>query len=70
MILFAWMLTALQDSQAAPEVVIEANPLLEQVLPIMLRFMSDVYDDTSSTIFPLLTSMLSRVRSCVIVCQL
>lgn len=38
-----------------------ANELLEQVLPVMLRFMADEYDDTSSTVFPLLTNLFTAV---------
>lgn len=45
------------------EVCSEASQLLDQVLPVMLRFMSDEYDDTCSTVFPLLQSILSSVGS-------
>ncbi|CCM00091.1 uncharacterized protein FIBRA_02118 [Fibroporia radiculosa] len=40
----------------------EANELLQQVLPVMLRFMADEYDDTCSTIFPLLQAILSSFK--------
>ncbi|KAL4252303.1 Exportin-T [Abortiporus biennis] len=40
----------------------EATQLLNQILPIMLRFMSDEYDDTCSTIFPLLQSVLGSYK--------
>ncbi|KAK7690696.1 pre-tRNA nuclear export protein [Cerrena zonata] len=36
----------------------EATQLLNQVLPVLLRFMADEYDDTCSTIFPLLQNIL------------
>jgi len=35
--------------------------MLTQILPVMLRFMADEYDDTCSTIFPLLSNILSGV---------
>ena len=41
----------------------EATQLLNQVLPIMLRFMADEYDDTCSTVFPLLQNILLGVGS-------
>ncbi|CDO78180.1 hypothetical protein BN946_scf184797.g6 [Trametes cinnabarina] len=41
----------------------EAGLLLNQLLPVMLRFLADEYDDTCSTVFPLLqTILLSRQR--------
>lgn len=39
----------------------EANDLLQQLLPIIIRFMSDDYDDTCSTVFLLLHTILSSV---------
>ena len=39
----------------------EAGQLLNQVLPVMLRFMADEYDDTCSTVFPLLQTVLLSV---------
>jgi len=41
----------------------EATLYLEQVLPVMLRFMADDYDDTASTIFPFLQVVLTKVSS-------
>ena len=35
--------------------------MLEEILPVMLQFMSDEYDDTSSTIFPMLQTILNSV---------
>lgn len=40
----------------------EATQFLSQILPVVLRFMADEYDDTCSTIFPLLQTILSSVR--------
>ena len=39
----------------------EATRLLNQTLPILLRFMADEYDDTCSTIFPFLQTVLGSV---------
>lgn len=39
-----------------------AGELLDQTLPVMLRFLGDEYDDTASTVFPMLTSLLQTVR--------
>ncbi|KAJ3999466.1 armadillo-type protein [Lentinula boryana] len=44
------------------EVRTEANNLLQQILPIILRFMSDEYDDTCSTVFLLLHTILSAYK--------
>ncbi|KAF8589812.1 ARM repeat-containing protein [Ramaria rubella] len=46
-----------EDNNAGEDIRAGAGELLEQVLPVMLRFMADEYDDTSSTVFPLLTSL-------------
>ena len=35
--------------------------MLNQILPVLLRFMADRYDDTCSTVFPLLQTILSGV---------
>ncbi|EJD48923.1 ARM repeat-containing protein [Auricularia subglabra TFB-10046 SS5] len=40
----------------------EFNVLLQELLPTMLHFMGDDYDDTSSTIFPFLTTLLSSQK--------
>ena len=40
----------------------EASSLLQQVLPVMLQFMADEYDDTCSTVFTMLQSVLAHVR--------
>lgn len=45
-----------------PEVAADATRLLEQIQPTMLRFMSDKYDDTCSTVFPLLQTVLASYK--------
>jgi exportin-T len=45
----------------ADEVRAEGSGLLQQILPIMLRFMEDEYDDTCSTVFPMLQTVLASV---------
>ena len=49
----------LQDTQN--DVRTEATRLSDQVLPVMLRFLADTYDDTSSTVFPFLSTVLLAV---------
>ena len=49
------------QENANAEVSSEASEMLTQILPVMLRFMADEYDDTCSTIFPLLSSILGSV---------
>ncbi|THV03246.1 ARM repeat-containing protein [Dendrothele bispora CBS 962.96] len=44
------------------EVRAEAAVLLNQILPVLVRFMSDEYDDTCSTVFPLLQMILSMYK--------
>ncbi|TDL25856.1 ARM repeat-containing protein [Rickenella mellea] len=46
------------DENAASEVRTEASSSLEQIMPVMIRFLADPYDDTSSTVFPLLANIL------------
>ncbi|KZV87175.1 ARM repeat-containing protein [Exidia glandulosa HHB12029] len=40
----------------------EFNVLLQELLPTMLNFMADNYDDTSSTVFTLMTTLLSSQK--------
>lgn len=40
----------------------ETAQLVQEILPVMLRFMADQYDDTSNTIFPVLQTILAGVR--------
>ncbi|KAF8526317.1 ARM repeat-containing protein [Hysterangium stoloniferum] len=51
-----------EDDKNDEDVSMGSGELLEQVLPLMLRFMADEYDDTSSTVFPLLTSLLTAYK--------
>ena len=57
------MYNSLTPSKDAPadEVRAEGSGLLQQILPVMLRFMEDEYDDTCSTIFPMLQTVLASV---------
>ncbi|KAH9972786.1 ARM repeat-containing protein [Lactifluus volemus] len=38
------------------------DQLLQQTLPVMLRFMEDEYDDTCSTVFPMLQTVLASYK--------
>lgn len=40
---------------------LEAGRILQDTLFVMIRFMSDEYDDTCSTIFPMLQMILASV---------
>ncbi|GJJ08694.1 hypothetical protein Clacol_002913 [Clathrus columnatus] len=51
-----------EDNNTSEDIRIGAGELLEQILPVMLRFMSDEYDDTSSTVFPLLTNLFTAYK--------
>ncbi|KAI0077912.1 ARM repeat-containing protein [Panus rudis PR-1116 ss-1] len=58
-------LTKLIEEASLEDIRNEALHLLNQILPVMLRFMADEYDDTCSTVFPLLQNVLAgykRVR--------
>ncbi|TFK47820.1 ARM repeat-containing protein [Heliocybe sulcata] len=55
-------LMKLIDECQLEEIRSEATRLLDQCLPVMLRFMSDEYDDTSATIFPMLSTILSSYK--------
>ncbi|KAF5377324.1 hypothetical protein D9757_008003 [Collybiopsis confluens] len=46
----------------ADDVRAEANGFLQQILPVIVRFMSDEYDDTCSTVFLLLSTILSGYK--------
>ncbi|KAL0955002.1 hypothetical protein HGRIS_003927 [Hohenbuehelia grisea] len=52
-------LTKLLEDCQDEAVRAEATQFLNEILPVMLRFMADDYDDTCSTIFPLLQTVLS-----------
>ncbi|CAL1716704.1 unnamed protein product [Somion occarium] len=53
-------LSKLVDEAPLEDVRNEALQMLNQILPVMLRFMADEYDDTCSTVFPLLQNLLGR----------
>ncbi|TFY81654.1 hypothetical protein EWM64_g2359 [Hericium alpestre] len=56
-------LLSLRYLGSAPENVrSEASQLLQQTLPVVLRFMADDYDDTCSTIFPMLQTILASYK--------
>ncbi|CAK5283785.1 unnamed protein product [Mycena citricolor] len=55
-------LSKLLEDGVQPDVRTEASGLLGQILPIMLQFMADEYDDTCTTIFPLLQSILASYK--------
>ncbi|KAG6331220.1 hypothetical protein ID866_7869 [Astraeus odoratus] len=55
-------ISKLVEDCAKPEVVAEAKEHLNQILPVMLRFMADEYDDTCCTIFPLLQTVLANYK--------
>ncbi|KAF7968962.1 hypothetical protein HWV62_28753 [Athelia sp. TMB] len=44
------------------EISSEATGMLKEILPVMLQFMADEYDDTCSTVFPLLSNVLSSYK--------
>jgi exportin-T len=51
----------LVKDSGSQDITSEATTLLTQILPVVLRFMADEYDDTCCTIFPLLQVILSGV---------
>ncbi|KAJ3496967.1 hypothetical protein NMY22_g19748 [Coprinellus aureogranulatus] len=56
-------LTKLVDEASAPDnVKAEAQAYLQQLHPVMLNFLADDYDDTASTVFPLLQVILSNYK--------
>ncbi|KAJ7637739.1 armadillo-type protein [Mycena polygramma] len=55
-------LSKMVEDSTSLEVTTEASALLNQILPVMLLFMADDYDDTCSTIFPLLQVTLSSYK--------
>ncbi|CAE7129203.1 unnamed protein product [Rhizoctonia solani] len=46
-----------EQSGPPPAVLAGAEELLQQLLPTMLRFLADDYDDTSSSVFPMLSQI-------------
>lgn len=59
---FGLELTKLLEEHPTGSFRDEATQMLNELLPIMLRFMADEYDDTCSTIFPLLQTVLSNYK--------
>ncbi|KAH9838251.1 armadillo-type protein [Rhodofomes roseus] len=55
-------LCKLVEEATTDDVRSEASQLLDQILPVMLRFMADEYDDTASTVFPFLQNVLSNYK--------
>ncbi|KAJ7707736.1 armadillo-type protein [Mycena rosella] len=55
-------LLKLVEDSTSEDVTSEASILLSQILPVVLRFMADEYDDTCSTIFPLLQVILTGYK--------
>ncbi|KAK7050996.1 pre-tRNA nuclear export protein [Paramarasmius palmivorus] len=50
------------DEAPSEEVRSEASEYLSQTLPILLRFLADEFDDTCSTVFPFLSTVLSGYK--------
>ncbi|KIY72334.1 ARM repeat-containing protein [Cylindrobasidium torrendii FP15055 ss-10] len=59
--IFGLELTKLDDSPDE-QVRAEATQYLTQSLPVLVRFMADEYDDTCSTVFPLLQVILTTYK--------
>ncbi|KAJ7035025.1 armadillo-type protein [Mycena alexandri] len=55
-------LTKLVEEPTTDDITAEATVLVAQILPILLRFMADDYDDTCSTVFPLLHVILTGYK--------
>ncbi|KAJ7475824.1 armadillo-type protein [Mycena latifolia] len=55
-------LIKLVEDSTSEDITSEASILLAQILPVLLRFMADEYDDTCSTIFPLLQVILTGYK--------
>ncbi|KAJ6513272.1 armadillo-type protein [Mycena sanguinolenta] len=55
-------LTKLIEDSPSEVVTSEATAFLNQILPVMLRFLADDYDDTCSTVFPFLHVVLTGYK--------
>ncbi|KAF7330559.1 Exportin-T [Mycena venus] len=55
-------LAKLVEDSTSEDVTSEATLLLNQILPVMLQFMADDYDDTCSTVFPMLHVILTGYK--------
>ncbi|KAG4304608.1 hypothetical protein PORY_002001 [Pneumocystis oryctolagi] len=50
------------DDSLSEETCLKADSLLFNMIPFLLRFLSDEYDNISSTVFPALTDLLTLIR--------
>ena len=50
-----------QEPSVSENIRAEASLYIQQIQPVMIRFLADDYDDTCSTVFPLLQVILSSV---------
>ncbi|KAJ6619725.1 armadillo-type protein [Mycena sp. CBHHK59/15] len=55
-------LAKLVEDPSTTDISSEASTLLAQILPVLLRFMADEYDDTCCTIFPVLQVILTGYK--------
>ncbi|TFK28112.1 KapM protein [Coprinopsis marcescibilis] len=55
-------LSKLCEDQTPDDVRDEASALIVEIQPVTLRFLADDYDDTASTVFPLLQAILSSYK--------
>ncbi|KIJ50979.1 hypothetical protein M422DRAFT_27087 [Sphaerobolus stellatus SS14] len=51
-----------EDNNTPEDIRMGASEMLNQVLPVMIRFLADEYDDTASTVFPMLTSLFQTYK--------
>ncbi|KAF5382216.1 hypothetical protein D9615_004331 [Tricholomella constricta] len=59
---FGLEVAKLTDDCPNEDIRAEASKLMAQLLPVMLRFLADAYDDTCSTVFPLLQVILTGYK--------
>lgn len=50
------------QSHATSEIAAKSQHILRALFPLLLRYLSDDYDDTSVAVFPFLTDLLSLVQ--------
>ncbi|KAJ7756382.1 armadillo-type protein [Mycena maculata] len=55
-------ITKLVEDSTSEDIISEASILLAQILPVLLRFMADDYDDTCCTVFPFLQVILTSYK--------
>ncbi|KAL5504140.1 LOS1 [Sanghuangporus vaninii] len=51
-----------EDPNASDGIKAEATSMLSELRPTLLRFLADPYDDTTSTVFPLLSNILGPLK--------